>query len=149
MDAEDAGDIKELLEHEEDTAGGLMNNWFLTIPQTFTAGEAFEEVRKNAHEIEMVYYVYVLDDAQRLVGVVSLRELLISPSETPIPEIMVDYVKSVTADAEPEEVLEIIAKYNLIAVPVLDDQEKVLGIVTVDDILEPFLPYALKRKRHG
>ncbi len=149
MDAEDAGDIKELLEHEEDTAGGLMNNWFLTIPQTFTAGEAFEEVRKNAHEIEMVYYVYVLDDAQRLVGVVSLRELLISPSETPIPEIMVDYVKSVTADAEPEEVLEIIAKYNLIAVPVLDDQENVLGIVTVDDILEPFLPYALKRKRHG
>ncbi len=146
MDDEDAGDIKELLEHEEDSAGGLMNNWFLTIPQTFTAGEAFEEVRKNAHEIEMVYYVYVLDDAQRLVGVLSLRELLITPPETPVTEIMVDYVKSVTADAEPEEVLEIIAKYNLIAVPVLDEEEKVLGIVTVDDILEPFLPYALKRK---
>ena len=149
MDAEDAGDIKELLEHEEDSAGGLMNNWFLTVPQTFTAGQAFEEVRNNAHEIEMVYYVYVLDDTERLVGVVSLRELLITPPETSVTEIMVDYVKSVTADAEPEEVLEIIAKYNLIAVPVLDEEEKVLGIVTVDDILEPFLPYALKRKRHG
>ena len=149
MDAEDAGDIKELLEHEEDSAGGLMNNWFLTVPHTMTAGEAFEDVRKNAHEIEMVYYAYVLDADERLVGVVSLRELLISPPETPLAEIMVDYVKSVSADAEPEEVLEIIAKYNLIAVPVLDEEEKVLGIVTVDDILEPFLPYALKRKRHG
>jgi Mg/Co/Ni transporter MgtE len=149
MDAEEAEDIQELMEHEDDTAGGLMNNSFLTVGATMTAGEAFEVVRQNASEVEMVYYAYVLDDDERPVGVVSLRELMLSPPDLPLTEIMVDNVKSVTADAELEEVLELIAKYNLVAVPVLNDEERMLGIVTVDDILEPFLPYALKRKRHG
>jgi len=149
MDREEAEDIEELLEHGEDTAGGLMNNSFLVVPHTATAGEAFELVRSNAPEIEMVYYAYVLDEEERLQGVVSLRELLISPAETPVTEIMVDYVKSVSVDDEPEDVLENIAKYNLVAVPVLDEEERMLGIVTVDDILELFLPHALKRKRHG
>ncbi len=149
MEAEDAEDIQELLEHEEDTAGGLMNNSFLTVHHTATAGEAFALVKANAPEIEMVYYAYVLDGDERLQGVVSLRELLISPAETPVTEIMVDYVKSVSVHDEPEDVLAHIAKYNLVAVPVLDEEERMLGIVTVDDILELFLPHALKRKRHG
>jgi len=149
MPAEEAEEIQELMEHEEDTAGGLMNNSFLTVHLEQTAGEAFDMVRQNAPEVEMVSYAYILDEGEKLVGVVSLRDLLISPPETPVADIMEDNVKSVTADAEPEDVLEIIAKYNLVSVPVLDEKEVMLGIITVDDILELFLPYALKRKRHG
>lgn len=149
MDAEDAEDIQELMEHEDDTAGGLMNNSFLTVRLGQTAGEAFAAVQANAAEVEMVSYTYVLDEKERLAGVVSLRELLITPPETPVDEIMSDNIKSVTATDEPEDVLEIIAKYNLVSVPVLDAAGEMLGVITVDDILEMFLPYALKRKRHG
>ena len=149
MAAEDAEDIQELMEHEDDSAGGLMNNNFMTVPLAFTAGEAFAEVRRNAAEIEMISYAYILDEEERLHGVVSLRELLLSPPEIPLAEIMVENVKTVTVGAEPEDVLELIAKYNLIALPVVDAAEKMVGIITVDDILEMFLPYALKRKRHS
>ena len=149
MDAKDAEDIQELMEHEDDSAGGLMNNCFLTVPLAFTAGEAFEEVKRNAAEIEMISYVYILDGEERLQGVVSLRDLLVSPPKTPLAEILVENVKTVTVAAEPEDVLELIAKYNLIALPVVDAEEKMVGIITVDDILEMFLPYALKRKRHS
>ena len=148
MEPEEAEEIQELMEHEDDTAGGLMNNSFVTISASMTAGEAFEEVRRNAPEIEMIYYAYALDDAERLVGVVSLRDLLITPPETPISEILTENVKTVPVGAEPEDVLELIAKYNLIAVPVLDPDEKMAGIVMVDDILEQFLPEELRRKRH-
>jgi sporulation protein YlmC with PRC-barrel domain/CBS domain-containing protein len=149
MDAEEAEDIQELMEHEDDTAGGLMNNSFLTLRPGLNAGAALDSVRESASEVEMVNYAYVLDEGERLAGIVSLRELLISLPETPVSEIMVESVKSVNVASEPEDVLEIIAKYNLVAVPVLDENENMLGIVTVDDILEMFLPYALKRKRHG
>jgi CBS domain-containing protein/sporulation protein YlmC with PRC-barrel domain len=149
MEPEEAEEIQELMEHEDDTAGGLMNNSFMVVQLGQTAGEAFAAVRASAPEVEMVNYAYVLDEGEKLLGVVSLRELLISPPETPLSEIMEDHVKFVTPDAEPEDVLEIIAKYNLVSVPVLDDNEVMLGIITVDDILELFLPYALKRKRHG
>ena len=149
MDAEEAGDIQELMEHEDDTAGGLMNNSFVTVSATMTAGEALAEIRRNAQEVEMISYAYILDPDERPAGAVSLRELLINPSETPVAEIMVENVKCVGVDAEPEEILEIIAKYNLVAVPVLDEEGKMAGIATVDDILEMFLPYALKRKRHA
>jgi magnesium transporter len=149
MEPEEAEEIQELMEHEDDTAGGLMNNSFITISGAMTAGEAFQEVRRSAPEIEMIYYAYVLDEDEHLVGVVSLRDLLITPAETPITEILTENVKTVPVGAEPEEVLELIAKYNLIAVPVLDAQEKMAGIIMVDDILEPFLPEELKRKRHA
>jgi magnesium transporter len=148
MDEEEAEDIQELMEHEDDTAGGLMNNSFMAIYAGMTAGEAFSEMRRNAEEIEMIYYAYVLDAKERLVGVVSLRDLLISPPETSIAEIMTENVKTVSVSDEPVEVLELIAKYNLIAVPVLDEEEKMAGIVMVDDIIEQFIPGELKRKRH-
>lgn len=149
MDAEEAEDIQELMVHEDDTAGGLMNNTFLSVDASMTTGQGIEAVKSHAQEIEMIAYAYVIDEEERLSGVVSLRDLLISPTDTPITDIMVDNVKAVAVDAEPEDILELIAKYNLIAVPVLDDERRMLGIVTVDDILEMFLPYALKRKRHS
>lgn len=149
MNAEEAEEIQELLEHKEDTAGGLMNNSFLSIPPGLTVEETLREIRHLAYDIETVYYAYILDENETPIGVVSLRELLTSPPSTPISEIMTANLKTVTTDAEPEEVLDIVAKYNLIAVPVLNEKGEMAGIVTVDDILELFLPFALKRKRHS
>lgn len=146
MDEEEAEDIQELMEHEDDTAGGLMNTELLTIDEDLTVEAAMQQVRLLAPDVETVFYVYVTDTEDRLRGVVSLKELLISHPGTPITDIMQTNLKTVGVDAEPEDILEIIAKYNLLAVPVLEG-EKLAGIVTVDDILEMFLPYALKRKR--
>ncbi len=146
MDEEEAEDIQELMEHEDDTAGGLMNTEFISIAEDMTVEGAMQQVRLLAPDVETVFYVYVTDEEDRLHGVVSLKELLVSHPHTSIADIMHTNLKTVGVDAEPEDILEIIAKYNLIAVPVLEG-EKLAGIVTVDDILEMFLPYALKRKR--
>ena len=148
MDEEEAEDIQELMEHEDDTAGGLMNNEYLTVSADITVGDALAQVRLLAPDVEMVYYIYIIDQEEKLLGVVTLKELLLNPLETLIEEIMTTNMKTVDVEAEPEEILEIIAKYNLVAVPVLDMEDKMAGIVTVDDILEMFLPYALKRRRH-
>jgi magnesium transporter len=148
MDAEDAEEIQELLEHREDCAGGMMNNSFIAIPAELTVASALEQVRLQAPEVDTVYYAYVLDAEERPLGVVSLKELLIQDGELPIVEVMKENLKSVPVDADPRDILEIIAKYNLIAVPVLDEENRMVGIVTVDDILERFLPLALKHKRH-
>jgi CBS domain-containing protein/sporulation protein YlmC with PRC-barrel domain len=148
MDDDEAEDIQELMEHEEDTAGGLMNSEYLHISPDLTVEDTLREVRLLAPEIETVYYIYVLDGDGVPQGVVSLRDLLINPPSTPISEIMTTNLKTVRVDAEPDDILEIIAKYNLIAVPVLDEDCRMAGIVTVDDILEMFLPTALRRRRH-
>ena len=148
MDAEDAEEIQELLGHEEDCAGGMMNNSFIWIPLDLTVGEALGKVREQARDVDSVYYAYVLDADERALGVVTLKELLTRDEALPIAEVMTENLKSVPIDAEPKEILELIAKYNLIAVPVLDEEKKMVGIVTVDDIIEEFLPLDLKQKRH-
>ncbi|HTY20466.1 MAG TPA: CBS domain-containing protein [Geobacteraceae bacterium] len=148
MDEEEAEEIQELLEHEEDTAGGLMNSEYVALAEDITVYDALKQVRLLAPDIETVYYAYILDKEEKLRGVVSLKELLINPSGAMIADIMTENLKTVDIDSSPENILEIIAKYNLIAVPVLDDEEKMAGIVTVDDILELFLPYALRRRRY-
>ncbi|WP_324081752.1 magnesium transporter [Geomonas sp.] len=148
MDAEDAEEIQELLEHEDDSIGGMMNNSFIAIPVDITVAEALSEVRIQAPEVDTVYYAYVLDPDERPLGVVSLKELLVHDGALPVEEVMTENLKCVQIDDDPKDILEIIAKYNLIAVPVLDEDEKMVGIVTVDDILERFLPLDLKLKRH-
>jgi len=148
MDADDAEEIQELLEHEEDVAGGMMDNSFVFIGPDITVAAALEEVKTQAPEVDSVYYAYVLDAEERPLGVVSLKELLLEDGGTPVSEVMTEQLKSVPVDADPEEILEIIAKYNLVAVPVVDDDGKMAGIVTVDDIIERFLPLALKHKLH-
>ena len=110
-------------------------------------GDALAEIRRQAEEIETIYYGYVLDGKERLIGVVSLRELLLNAPEMPITEVMTEQLKTVEVSTEPEEILLLLAKYDLIAVPVIKDG-KMAGVVTIDDVVELFLPYALKRKRH-
>jgi magnesium transporter len=147
MDVQDALEIRGLLEHGEDTAGGLMNSVFLATSDELTAEEALQLVRSRAGEVDNIYYLYMLDHSEQLLGVASLKDLLLNPPGARVPEFMVSSVKSVHVDSTPYEVMDILAKYNFIAVPVLDAEEKMAGIVTVDDVLELFVPSALRRKR--
>ena len=148
MDEKEADEIQDLMEHEEDTAGGLMNSQFLAVPGGLSAEAALQVVRSRAGEVDTIYYLYVLDEEGGLQGVLSLKDLLVNGPESVLSEFMATGIKSVHVDSTPYEVLEIVAKYNFIAVPVLDQEEKMAGIITVDDILELFIPSALRRKRH-
>lgn len=147
MDQEDAEDIQELLEHEEDSAGGLMTPDYFRLTSGITVGRALELLKECADEVETIYYGYIVDEHDQLEGVISLKKLLMNPPETPIGEVMEDNVKYVRIDAEPEDMLETLAKYDLIAVPVLDDEDRMAGIVTVDDVLAHYLPQIVKIKR--
>ena len=147
MDEEDAEDIQELLEHEEDSAGGLMTPDYFRLTSQVTVGQALVKLKECADDVETVYYGFIVDSEDRLEGVVSLKQLLMNSPETHITDVMEENVKSVRIDAEPEDMLETLAKYDLIAVPVLDEDGKMAGIVTVDDVLAHYLPQIVKIKR--
>lgn len=146
IEKEEAEDIQELLGHEEDTAGGLMTNVFIAYPPGMTVREAIAKFRQDAQEMETVYYIYLVDEAERLVGVVSLRELLLAEPDTSLSEIMETKIKTVTPDEDEKVVAKITAKYNLVALPVVDSDGVLLGVVTVDDILSRIMPPGAKRK---
>lgn len=148
MNKDEADEIQELMVHEENTAGGLMTSEFWAVNATMTVGEALDDLSRCAAEIETIYYAYVLDSNELLLGVVGLRELLITEKTRVIGTLMTEQLKTVTVEDEPEEVLALLAKYNLIAIPVIDQERRMVGVVTIDDVVELFLPYALKRRRH-
>lgn len=147
LEKEDAEDIQELLGHEEDTAGGLMTNEFIAFRPDVTAKEAIEKFRKDAEEVETVYYIYITDFEEKLTGVVSLRELLLASPEAKLSDIMETKLKTVTPDTDEMEVAGIISKYNLVSIPVVDSEGFMLGIVEIDDIIDTILPPEAKRKR--
>ncbi len=147
IEKEEAEDIQELLSHEEDTAGGLMTNEFIAYPPETTVREAFEKFRKDAEEIETVYYLYVIDADEKLIGVISLRDLLLADLDNKLLDIMETKLKTIGPEADEKEVAEVISKYNLVAIPVVDKEGALLGIVTIDDIIDRILPPAAKRKR--
>lgn len=147
IEKEEAEDIQELLSHEEDTAGGLMTNEFIAFAPDMPVREAIEKFRQDAEEVETVYYIYIIDTDEKLLGVVSLRDLLLAPLDTTLSDIMETKLKTVTPDADEVEVAEIISKYNLVAIPVLDTEGFILGIVTIDDVIDRILPPSAKRKR--
>jgi len=147
IEKEEAEDIQELLGHEEDTAGGLMTNEYIAyLPET-PVRKAIDQFKKDAEDVETVYYIYVIDPDEKLIGVISLRELLLSNLDTKLSDIMLNKFKKVLPDTDEEEVAEIISKYNLLALPVTDAEGHMLGIVTIDDIMDRILPPAAKRKR--
>jgi magnesium transporter len=146
MEKEEAADVEELLEHDEDTAGGLMTNEYLAFSPEKTAAQAIEELRQQSPETELIYYIYVVDQEEHLLGVLSLRDLIMASAKTLLSELMRSNPKKVTAEANQRDVAELVSKYNLIAVPVVDEENHLLGIITVDDILNILLPSsALKR----
>jgi magnesium transporter len=129
------GGVTELLEYEEKTAGRLMNPNVFALSEELTAGEAVTALQA-ARDVEMVFYLYVVDERRHLVGVVSLRRLLLVPPDTPLKRIMTTEVYSARVDTDQEEVARQVASYNLLAIPVVDAENKLAGIITVDDVID-------------
>jgi len=148
MDPEDAEKVQELLEHEDDSAGGLMNNEYLFVAPDATVDDALLQVRLLGAEVDTVYYIYVLDQEERLHGVLSLKRLLLARGDEPVAGIMSRNPKTVQVGSSLEDVLELVVQYKLAAVPVLEEDGKMAGIVTSDDIMEHFLPFALRWKQY-
>jgi magnesium transporter len=136
MESDEAEDVQELLEYGEETAGGIMAKDFIALDRRLTAAEATERVRAQAEEAETAYYTYVVNERGGLVGVVSLRELIIAPATARLEDIMETNVISVSPDTDQEEVARLVARYDLLAIPVVDANNRLLGIVTVDDIID-------------
>ncbi|MFC3884423.1 magnesium transporter [Bacillus songklensis] len=136
MDDEAAQEIKELLHYEEYTAGSIMTTEFISIQANQTVRSAMRILKREALEAETIYYVYVIDDEKKLVGVVSLRDLIVSDDETMISDIMYDRVVSASVAQDQEEVAQTMRDYNFLALPVVDFQNHLLGIITVDDVID-------------
>ena len=149
IEDEDAEDIQELLGHESDSAGGLMTTEYIHYPPGMTVAEAMLRFRKDAPEIESVYYVYIIDNEERLLGVVSLKDMLLSESSTTLGSIMETNIKSVRPEADEMEVAAVISKYDLFALPVVDCDTCLIGIITVDDIIDLLLPKQARKKRRS
>lgn len=136
MGAAEAEDMQELLEYGPETAGGIMTTEYVAVRRDLTVQEAIDRLRATAPDAETIYYVFVVDRENHLVGVVSLRELILSSPSTRVADIMRTEVVSVNVRTDQEEVARIVAKYDFLAVPVVDDEHRLLGIVTVDDVLD-------------
>src|SRR6187399_818050 len=128
-------EVGDLLEYDEQTAGRIMNPKVFALSEDMTAGEAITTLQ-GSRDVEMVFYLYVVDARRHLVGVISLRRLLLVSPPTPLKRIMTPEVTSVRVDTDQEEVARQVASYNLLAVPVVDEENKLVGIVTVDDVID-------------
>jgi magnesium transporter len=135
MRPKESGVVENLLEYDEQTAGRIMNPHVFALNEDMTVGEAITELQ-NARDVEMVFYLYVVDERRHLVGVVSLRRLLLVSPETPLKRIMTADLLSVRVDTDQEEVARLVASYNLLAIPVVDEENKLVGVITVDDVID-------------
>ncbi|MHB8835763.1 MAG: magnesium transporter [Candidatus Methylomirabilia bacterium] len=140
MELERSEDVRELLTHEEDTAGGLMTTDFIALKTGYTVDQTIVALRQAAREAENIYYLYVLDDLGHLVGVVTLRSLIVSSPERLLAELMSTRVISVTTGEDKSAAAELFAKYRFRALPVVDDDGVMKGIITIDDVLEDVAP---------
>ncbi len=136
MEKKDREEVEELLQYDPESAGGLMSPDFMCLDEDLTAGEAITSIQKRSEEKEMVFYLYIIHGDFKLSGVVSLRELLMHSAERKLKEIMNSKVISVTTDTDQGEVAHVVSKYNFLAVPVVDSNYTLVGIVTVDDIID-------------
>ena len=135
-DVEQAGDIIDLLRYDEDTAGGLMGTEMIVVNENWSMPQCIEEMRRQAEEIDEIYYVYVVDDDERLRGVLPLKEMITSPSISKIRHVMQKDPISVREDDSLEEVAQVMEKYDLVAIPVIDSIGRLVGRITVDDVME-------------
>lgn len=146
MEADEARDVRELLGYPEDSAGGLMTTDFIALPQHVTAQEAIEIVRREAAEIDNVYTLCVVDDDGRLTAVLSLRDLIVALPAQRVGDIPHQDPVAVQADESQDRAAQLIARYNLLALPVIDEEGRIHGIVTVDDAMDVILPAAWKKR---
>jgi magnesium transporter len=135
MKAEDSTEVADILKYAKDTAGGIMTTEFFSLSEDATAQEAIRRLQ-HATDAEMVFYIYVTDKDEHLVGVLSLRQLLTVPPATPLKNIMTRDVMSVAVDMDQEEVARQVASYNLLAIPVVEKDGRLAGIITVDDVVD-------------
>jgi magnesium transporter len=135
MRPKESGVVENLLEYDEQTAGRIMNPYVFALNEDMTVGEAITELQSN-RDVEMVFYLYVVDERKHLVGVVSLRRLLLVSPETPLKRIMTADLITARVDMDQEEVARQVAAYNLLAIPVVDQENKLVGIITVDDVID-------------
>ena len=135
MDIQESSEVQELLGYEEETAGRIMTPNVFSLHEEITVGEAIQTIQ-TAQDLEMVFYLYVVDERNHLVGVVSLRQLLMVAPTTPLKKVMTTDVIAVTTDTDQEEVADQVALYDLLAIPVVDDTNKLVGNITVDDVID-------------
>ncbi|MGH7182311.1 MAG: magnesium transporter, partial [Nitrospiraceae bacterium] len=135
MRKEDSTEVADLLKYPKGTAGGIMTTEFFALSENATAQDAIQRLQL-ATDTEMVFYIYVIDTDERLVGVLSLRRLLTVPPSTPLKNFVTRDIISVTVDMDQEEVARQVASYNLLAIPVLDNENRLVGIITVDDVVD-------------
>jgi Mg/Co/Ni transporter MgtE len=146
MEPEEAEELRVLISYPEDSAGGLMTSEQVSVPRGLTVGEALPLVREQARDIDTVYYVHVVDEEGRLVGVFSLRELIIADPTDLLDDLMVREVVNVEADTSQVDIAKLVARYNLLAVPVTDAEGHLLGIVTADDAIDAVVPTSWKKR---
>jgi magnesium transporter len=136
MKKADSKEVTNLLRYEDDTAGGIMVPDFIALREDVTAREAIESLQKEHLDVEMPFYLYVVNEYGKLVGVSSLRQLVVVPPETPLKEFMTTDVFCVQTNMDQEEVAKLVARYDILAVPVVDETNRLVGIVTVDDVID-------------
>ncbi len=146
MEPVTAGELRELVTFEPDTAGGLMTTDYVWIYPHRTVAATIDKIREIAPETEFIYYLYVTDQADTLLGALSLRTLLLSSPSATVHAVMDTDLVTVHPDMDAEEVAATIARYDLLAIPVVDEANRMLGIVTVDDAIDAIIPEKLKRK---
>ena len=146
MEPETAGELRGLVAYEDDTAGGLMTTDYVWIYPHRTIGATIAKIREIGPESEFVYYLYVTDHEKTLLGVLSLRTLLLRSPDTPIREVMDTEIVSVSPLTPAEDVAGVIAQYDILACPVVDEQNRMLGIVTVDDAIDAIIPEKVKNR---
>lgn len=135
LDRESKDEVESLLQYDPNSAGGIMTTDFFSLSHTLTIEEAIESIR-NREDVEMVFYLYLTDEGGRLMGVVSLRQLLLTRSGTPLHKVMNRRVMKVTTDADQTTVAMLVDKYRLLAIPVVDEDNVLVGMVTVDDVID-------------
>ncbi|HXK75242.1 MAG TPA: magnesium transporter [Bacteroidaceae bacterium] len=135
-DIEQAGDIVELLKYDENTAGGLMGTEMVVVNENWSMPKCLDEMRQQAEELDQIYYVYVVDDDERLQGIFPLKKMITDPSVSKVKHVMKRNPYTVHVDTEIEDVVQDIEKYNLVAVPVIDSIGRLVGQITVDDVMD-------------
>ena len=136
MTAADADDVRRLEQYPPDTAGGIMTSEVTALREDLNVEQAIAELRKLSAQLEQMFYVYVVDRQGRLIGVLSMRDLILARPDTPLSQMMKPNVLSVPATMDQEEVATLFRKYNYLAMPVVDERHRLLGIITVDDVVD-------------
>jgi magnesium transporter len=146
MEKDEKQDVEELLSYDEESAGGIMTTDLISLPAELTAAQAIDRLRELKPDPELTYYLYVVDAEGRLDGVISLRDLVVAKPDEKLNDVMDPHVLKVEATTPKEEVAALIAKYDLLALPVVDARRKLLGTVTIDDVVEIMMPRGWKKR---